>query len=125
MSMSPESRSYTAGAPVPARRIVKFGSTDQTVVLAATATDLLIGISALGCTSAGDLLDVNKEGFAIKVEYGGAITRGQPLTSDSIGRAIVAFPAAGVNNRIIGFAEVSGVSGDIGECFISPGYIQG
>lgn len=125
MSMGSKSRNYTSTAAIAARRIVKFGSADHAVLQAAAATDLSIGISELGCTAAGDRLDIIKEGCAVKVEYGSTVTRGQPLTADADGKAVVAAPAAGVNNRIVGFAEISGVSGDIGECFICPGYIQG
>lgn len=124
MAMPGCSRNYTADAAVPARRIVKFGSADHHVVVASAATDLLIGVSELGCTAADDRLDIIKDDIAL-IEYGGTITRGQPLTSDAVGRAVVAAPGAGSNVRIIGFAEVSGVIGDIGEVFIAPGYLQG
>ncbi|MGH8568782.1 MAG: DUF2190 domain-containing protein, partial [Gammaproteobacteria bacterium] len=60
-----------------------------------------------------------------EVEYGGTVTRGGLLTADSVGRAIAAAPAAGVNNRIIGIALVSGVISDIGLVQLAPGQIQG
>jgi hypothetical protein len=34
-------------------------------------------------------------------------------------------PATGVNNRVIGIAMVSGVSGDLGSVLIAPGSLQG
>ena len=45
--------------------------------------------------------------------------------TDANGRAVAAAPATGVNAQIIGIAEVSGVSGDIGKVFIAPGAVQG
>jgi hypothetical protein len=47
------------------------------------------------------------------------------VTADANGRAVAAVPAAGANNRIIGFAERSSVSGDIGLILVQPGLIQG
>lgn len=117
-------RNYTAEAACPARTIARFGANDQGVLPAAAATDALIGVFELGCTAAGDRVDVIKCDIAL-VRYGGTVTRGAPLTSDANGAAIVAAPAAGANVRIIGFAEISGVSGDIGQVFISPGLMQG
>ena len=124
MSLQGELRSYTAGAAIAARRIVKFDSADNTVIQAAAATDLSIGVSEWGCSAAGDQVDIVKCDLAL-IEFGGTITRGQPITSDANGKAVAASPATGVNHRIIGFAEVSGVSGDIGEVWLDKGYLQG
>lgn len=124
MSLQGELRNYTSGAAIAAYRIVKFDSTDYTVIQAAAATDLSVGVSELGCTAAGDRVDIVKCALA-KVEYGGTITRGQKLTADANGKAVAAAPAAGVNNHIIGIAEVSGVSGDIGEVWINFSVMQG
>lgn len=124
MSRAGESRNYTAQAAIPARRIVKYGTADHTVTPAAAATDLFCGVSELGCTAANDRVDIIKDDYAI-IEYGGTVTRGQRLTSDASGRAVVAAPAAGSNVSIIGIAEVSGVVGDFGEVWISPSVLQG
>ncbi len=47
------------------------------------------------------------------------------VTTDSLGRAVTAVPAAGVNNSVVGMAYVSGVLGDIGSVIISQGRVQG
>ena len=65
-----------------------------------------------------------KSGIA-DVEFGGAVTRGAAVTSDANGKAVAAAPAAGSNVRIIGFAEVSAVAGDIGPILVAPGVMQG
>lgn len=115
--------SYTAGAAISANRFVKFGANDRTVVQAAAATDAIMGVSDLAAAST-ETVDVCLSGV-FPVVYGGTVTRGDLLTSDSTGRAIVAAPAAGVNHRIGGVAMVSGVVGDLGSVRLSPGSFQG
>jgi hypothetical protein len=117
-------KSYIASAAIPKRRIVRHASADNQVQLGSAATDLLIGVTTEIDVVANEPVDVIREGLA-DIEYGGTVTRGQPLTSDGTGRAVVAAPAAGSNVRLIGFAEVSGVVGDIGTVFISPSVMQG
>lgn len=118
-------KNYTEEAVVSPYRIVKFGAADGAVLMAAAATDLAIGVSGrVTAAVIGGRTDIIRSGIA-EVEYGGAITRGQELTADAVGRAVAAAPAAGVNNRIIGIAEVSGVLGDIGSCHVLPALKQG
>lgn len=111
--------SFIAGAAIAARRIVVFGSDDNTVVTASAATGSLIGVSDLGADAAGDRLDVILDDIA-EVEYGGTVTRGDHITSDANGKAITATVAG---SRVIGFAMVSGVAGDIGSINIVPSKI--
>ncbi len=116
---------FTAGAVVNPCRICKHGSSDGAAIQAAAVSDKMFGISDnLGADTSGDRLDIYTEGI-VEVEYGGTIARGDDLTSDANGKAVKAAPSAGVNNRIIGTARVSGVSGDIGLCHLSHGQIQG
>lgn len=117
-------KNYTAEAAVTAYRIVKHGTADGQVVQGAAATDALLGVAGKLGASTGERIDIYTQGL-VEVEYGGNVTRGDPLTSNASGQAVAAAPAAGVNNRIIGFAEVSGVSGDIGKVDIAKGQIQG
>lgn len=118
-------KTYIAGAAIVKHRIVKHGSGDRAAVQAAAATDLLLGVSdSLGADASGDPCDVIRSGIA-NVEYGGNVTRGQKLTADADGKAVAAAPAAGANAQIIGIAEVSGVSGDIGKVLIVPSTMQG
>jgi len=116
---------YLSGGEVIKHRIVKWGNDDDHVIQAADTTDAMMGVSdALGADAAEKGLDVIRSGLA-PVEYGGNITRGEPLTSDADGKAVAAAPGAGVNMRIIGFAEESGTPGDIGLVSLEPGQIQG
>lgn len=116
-------KNYTAEAAIAPHRIVKFGAADGGVLQSAAAADAHIGVSLLGA-AAGERLDVVRDGIA-EVEYGAAVTRGDLLTADAQGRAVPAAPAAGVNARVIGIAEVSGVAGDIGAVAVEPGSHQG
>lgn len=107
-----------AGAAVLPYRIVKHGAADAFALQAAGATDLSFGVSdGLGQTDANEPLDVIRGGVA-EVIYGGTVTRGNPLTSDATGRAVVATVAG---SRLIGYAEVSGVVGDRGSVLIALG----
>lgn len=118
-------KTYLAGAAVVKHRIVKHGSGDRAAIQSAAAADLHIGVSdSLGASASGEPLDVIRSGIA-NVEYGGNVTRGAKLTSDADGKAVAAAPSAGANAQVIGIAEVSGVSGDIGKVFIAPGVMQG
>ncbi len=115
----------TAEGAVTKYRIVKLGASDGGYVQSAAATDFHAGIYSENFdVASGERLGIIKQGLA-DVEYGAAVTRGAPLTSDANGKAVTAAPAAGANVRIIGFAEVSGVAGDIGLAWVSPGLMQG
>ncbi len=114
----------TAEAAIAPYRIVKFGAADGGYVQSAAAADFNAGVCESVGPASGERLDVVKAGIA-DVEFGGTVTRGQPLTSDANGKAVTAAPAAGANVRIIGFAEVSAVAGDIGQVWVKPGIMQG
>ncbi|WP_037011819.1 capsid cement protein [Pseudomonas nitroreducens] len=104
---------------VAARRICIHGASDGLSAQAAASTALLIGISTDIPAADGQPFDVIRTGLA-PVEYGGNVTRGAALTSDAQGRAIAATLPPAANTYIIGFAEESGVLGDIGSAFIAP-----
>lgn len=118
-------KTFKAGAAITKHRIVKHDTADDTLIQGAAATDKLLGVAdALGAAAAADRVDVILAGTA-RVEFGGTVARGDLLTSDANGKAVAAAPSAGSNNRVIGVALVSGVSGDIGFVQISQGSVQG
>lgn len=117
-------KNYVAEAAVAAYRIVKPGTADGNVLQAAAATDSLMGVCESVGPALGERCDVVKSGIA-DVEFGGTVTRGGPITADANGKAVAAAPAAGSNVRIIGFAEVSAVAGDIAPILVAPGVMQG
>jgi hypothetical protein len=117
-------KNYTSPAAASPYRIAKPGANDGEVAQAAAATDYLMGVYESLPVAAGERCDIVKAGIA-DIEYGGVVTRGQPITSDAVGRAVAAAPAAGATARIIGFAEVSAVLGDIAPALIAPSLMQG
>lgn len=116
-------KQYKAGGAISANLIVKL-SADDTIVAAAAATDSVLGVLGEIDAESGDHVDVVLAGVA-EVVYGGNVTRGALLTSDANGKAVAAAPASGVNNRILGVALESGVSGDIGSVLIAHSSMQG
>lgn len=117
-------KNFVAEAAVTKRRIVKLGAADGMALMAAAATDAVIGVAADLDAAINARVDVHLAGL-VEVEYGGNVSRGDQLTADANGKAVAAAPAAGVNNRVIGTAMVAGVDGDIGTALLAPQQIQG
>ncbi len=117
-------KAFLAEAAIGAFRIVKFGSTDEYVVQGAAATDGVFGVVEHIAPALGERCDVTMVGIA-EVKLGGTVARGGPVTSDATGQGVAAAPAAGANNRIIGFAQMSGVSGDVIPVQLAPSSLQG
>lgn len=117
-------KAYTAEGAIGANLLVKPGAADFGLLAAAAVGDLIIGVSTEIAAASGERVDVIHAGIA-DVKLGGTVTRGNPITSDASGQGVAAAPAAGVNNRIVGFALTSGVSGDIIPVMLDLGYIQG
>ena len=113
-------KGYTATTAIGARRLVKFGAADGAVVLAAAATDLIIGVSTDIAADAAERCDVLMVGNIGEVVAGGTVARGDLLTSNASGAAITTVTAG---NRYVGIAEVSGVAGDIISFIVAPGLI--
>ncbi|MBD2628483.1 DUF2190 family protein [Trichormus variabilis] len=111
---------WVSEAAINPYRICKYGAAEGGVVQAAAATDKFLGIgNNLGASASGQRTDIVRGGIA-EVEYGGTVAAGDWLTSDANGKAIATTTAG---NRIIGIADVGGVSGDIGLCLITFGKI--
>ena len=117
-------RNYTADGATNPSRIAKFSTADGHVAQAAANTDALIGVFDELAHADGERCDVIRAGSTL-VQYGGAVTRVDWLTSDANGKAVKAAPAAGSNASVIGRAEVSGVDGDIVPIVLAIGQIQG
>ena len=109
---------YDAGASIAGYRIVKH-SGDGEVVQAAADSDLSIGVSTRPGAASGDRVDIVRVGIA-EVEYGADVVRGDALTSNADGKATSTTTAT---RRVIGIAEISGASGDIGSVLIAPSIV--
>ncbi len=113
-------KSLTATTAIPARTLVKYGAADGTGVPAVDAAAFIAGVSGDIDTAVGQRASVHMNGNIADVIYGGTVARGDALTADAQGRAITTTTAGA---RIVGFAEVSGVVGDIGSVVVSPGVL--
>ncbi|WP_375184039.1 capsid cement protein [Aquabacterium sp.] len=119
-----EHKSFIAQATVGAFLILKPGTADNTVVPAASATDLLIGTSDSLDKATGEMVDMDVRPVP-EVKLGAAVTRGALLTSNASGQAVTAAPAAGANVNVIGRALKSGAAGDVIPYVRGIGTVQG
>jgi len=107
--------SFNAGGDLSAQqyRIVKHTASDLAV---ANATDLnQVGVLQDAPAAAGRPGVVRVFGVS-KVKLGGTVAKGDRLTSDANGAAIVAV----TGKQVVGIAMTAGVSGDTANIFISP-----
>ena len=109
-------RAADAGGAIAPHRIVKYGDADGKVVQSAAAGDAHVGVSGRTKAAKDARVEIARNGIA-DIEFGDNVTRGALLTADSDGKAVTAADG----NRVIGIAEVSGVSGDIGQVLLGPG----
>lgn len=110
-------KTYTAGGAISEHRIVKFDATAGQVVQASASSDKFAGVACLpkGANAAsGEDVDVIKSGIA-DVTYGGTITVGDRVTTDSNGKAVsaesmIAEKTAVVNGGSAGNITVTGIA---------------
>jgi hypothetical protein len=117
-------KSYSAEGAILANRFVKVGAADYGVLQAAAVSDKIIGITTEIDAALGERTDVVLDGIA-DLKLGGAVGRGDLLTSDATGQGIVAAPAAGTNVRLGAMALISGVAGDVIPVKVIQGSFQG
>ncbi|MCO6436540.1 MAG: DUF2190 family protein [Phycisphaerae bacterium] len=103
-------RSFVAGGAIAEGAIVKFGSDDDSVVVATAATDLLIGVASHDAAS-GERVEVDLVGITY-VKLGGNVTRGNDITATTAGAGIALAAAATIKSSV-GKAMASGSSGDL------------
>jgi hypothetical protein len=109
-------KNYTAGGAINAFRLVKF-SAAETVVLAAAATDAIMGVCNEVAPASGERCDIIHEGIAF-VEAGASFAQGAAITSDASGRGI---STVTIGNRAIGFAiEAAAAAGDVVRVLVNP-----
>ena len=97
---------FQAGAAIVRQRLVALGTEDGVVVQAGGSAEALFGISDRPAI-AGGVVDVCVCGV-VAVEYGGAVSRGDLLTSDANGKAVEADSVAAASGSETQFAVASG-----------------
>lgn len=102
-------KNFFADAAIGSYRFAKFGASDTGAAVAAAGTDALIGVTGqVGALAAGDQVDLTLVGIG-EVECGDTVTRGNQLTADATGRAVVASDGDTVGGK----AMKSGLVGDV------------
>lgn len=117
-------KTYVAQGAIPARAIVKAGSSAGTVAVATSGTDAILGVNERLDATDGERVDVIHFGIAETV-CGGNVAYGAMLTASDAGVAVTASPAAGVNAQVVGKALSGGVAGDIIDTLLTLGQAQG
>jgi len=112
-------RARVAEAAIAEFLIIKAGTAAGSCVVAAAATDKLLGTSDELPHVTGEVVDM-AVGPVPFVRLGGTVAAGDALTSDANGKAIA---TTTTGNRIIGFAEVAGVANDVITYLRAPGVI--
>jgi hypothetical protein len=111
-------KTYRAVGAIPAYTIVKFdAAADYDVSAAAAAGNELVGVTTEVAAVDGEPVDVIHSGTAFVILGVGGCARGQNLTSDAAGAAVVAV----AGNRSIGKAVQTGLVGEVIEVLLAPG----
>ena len=109
--MRPHIKSFIAGGAITANAFVKF-SAARTVVLAAAATDAILGVSTEVAAAAGDMVDVVFAGEA-QLKCSGTPARGGFVTADAAGLGVACAPGAGTVARYGAIALETAAANDI------------
>ena len=102
-------KTFKAEGDIPGNRIIKLGTGDNTVAAASAVGDRLIGISHATDAKAGYAADVTLQGIAT-VKAGGAINKGEQVTTDASGQAVS--KSAATNSRV-GVVLTGASAGDL------------
>jgi hypothetical protein len=114
-------KSFLAEGAILRNRWIKPGTAAGSILTAAAATDLIIGVSSnIVDTETADMADGILQGIA-NLKLGGTVTYGARLSSDSSGRGITASGQV----RVGGIAMAAGVVNDIIPVLIYPSNIEG
>jgi hypothetical protein len=111
-------KTYVCAGNVAPRRFVKFGTSDSIVTQSASAADakLTIGVSnALGGVDT-QRVEVFVDGHC-PVEFAGVVNRGDYVTSDASGKAVVAAAGSG----FCGISMTTTAAGDIADVKLERG----
>lgn len=119
MPINSDFRGRVAEGAINAHLIIKGGVAAMSCVVAAAATDKLLGTSDELDHITGEMVDM-AVGPVPKVRLGGTVAAGDALTSDANGKAIA---TTTTGNRIIGFAEIGGVLNDVITYLRAPGVL--
>lgn len=110
-------KTLSAPVAVDPYTLVTFAAGLNTVQAASAVTDVLIGITTSIGTQENGRCDVILGGVS-EVRIGGTVTKGDVLTTDASGHAVV---ATLTTDRVIGIAFADAVVGDIAPILVAQG----
>ena len=110
-------KTFKAPAAVVGYQIVTFAAGSNEVETADAVSDPLIGITTSVGSQDNGRCDVIVAGVS-EVRIGGTVTRGDVLTTDASGRAVL---ATQVSDRVVGIALADAVGDDIAAVLIAQG----
>lgn len=118
-------KSYRADAALTKYRVVKWSTVNNHVIQSAANSDVHIGVVTNLNVTSGQPADVVRFGPA-EAEYGDTVTRGDYLTSDSVGRVVKCTDTMLLSGTIpiIGQADESGTVGQVKWINVFPGKIS-
>lgn len=102
-----------AGAALAVNRFLQFNGSDQVIQSAGGATERYAGVSLNAAAQAGDSVAVARYGARVRINTAAAVTRGQALSSNGTGQAVVATAGPGPA-LVLGIADATlGSPGDV------------
>jgi hypothetical protein len=113
MASYPQPNIYTYksdSATISVGMVVKAGSDEGHVALAAAATDKSVGIAMSPVTAAEDAIEVAMAGGGAKGLLGGTVAFGDYLASDAAGKLVATTTA---NDKVVAQALQAGVVNDL------------
>lgn len=96
----------SAGAALAINRFLQFDAQDRVIQSAGGATERYAGISLNAATLAGDPVIVARFGARVRVNTAAGVTRGQALSSNGTGQAVVATAGPGPA-LVLGIADAT------------------
>ena len=110
-------KTFHAPMPVAGYRIVTFAAGANAVAAAGAVTDPLLGVTTSIGSQDNGRCDVIVAGVS-EVRFGAAVGKGDVLTTDASGRAVL---ATQVTDRVVGIALADAVADDIAPLLITQG----
>jgi hypothetical protein len=110
-------KTFHAEAPLEAYRLVTFATGINAVEMADAVTDPLLGVSTSVGSQDNGRCDVIVAGVS-EVVIGGTVSRGDVLTTDASGRAVL---STQITDRVVGMALADAVVDDIAAMLIAQG----
>lgn len=114
---SHRSKWNSTGVIIPLGAAVKVGTGDDSMAMATSPTDVVIGLLADSDAASGEWQNIQNLGQAVGIAGTGGVTAGRRLTVDSLlpGHLVEANPAVGHTVCLVGVANRTAREGELFE----------